>query len=379
MQPHERLAFSPIETRPPLRLPDGLRLILWPLMSLEQWDISRPMARMVITPPQGQPMLPDHPNWSWHEYGMRVGFWRLKRVFERLKMTPTVTVNGRACEAYPQVIQAVADAGWELNAHGYDQIPMHKVEDQLGSIKKAIDIVGKFWGRPPRGWFGPGPDADLRHARLSVAGRHRIYRRLGARRRAGDLKTTHKPVVALPYNFELHDIVMMALQNHPSEEMHRRSMDAFDCLYEELKGRAKIMSIACIPICPDRRTASSTSSAPSRTFCPSPASPAGAARKFSTGISARKRKTQSERLLRPARSESAAQGCRGRPARGAQRRGQGHVRHRRRTHRRRQSGLARQCHARDGALHRRGKAARRRRDASPARRSATSSSTASPA
>ena len=59
---------------------------------------------------------------------------------------------GRACEAYPQVIQAVADAGWELNAHGYDQIPMHKVEDQLGSIKKAVDIVGKFWGRPPRGW-----------------------------------------------------------------------------------------------------------------------------------------------------------------------------------------------------------------------------------
>src|SRR5258705_3029006 len=52
MQPHERLAYSAIESRPPLKLPDGLRLILWPLMSLEQWDISRPIARMVITPPQ---------------------------------------------------------------------------------------------------------------------------------------------------------------------------------------------------------------------------------------------------------------------------------------------------------------------------------------
>ena len=61
------------------------------------------------------------------------------------------------------------------------------------------------------------------------------------------LKTTHKPVVALPYNFELHDIVMMALQNHASEEMYRRSMDAFDCLYEESKDRAKIMSIAVHP------------------------------------------------------------------------------------------------------------------------------------
>jgi hypothetical protein len=61
------------------------------------------------------------------------------------------------------------------------------------------------------------------------------------------LKTTHKPVVALPYNFELHDIVMMALQNHPSEELYNRSMDAFECLYEESKDRAKIMSIAVHP------------------------------------------------------------------------------------------------------------------------------------
>jgi hypothetical protein len=61
MRPHERLAYSPIENRPPLKLPDGLRLIVWPVMSLEVWDISRPMARMVISPPQGQPLQPDHP------------------------------------------------------------------------------------------------------------------------------------------------------------------------------------------------------------------------------------------------------------------------------------------------------------------------------
>jgi hypothetical protein len=134
MRPDERLAFSAIEGRPPLKLPGGLRLIVWPLMSLEHWDISRPMARMVITPPQGQPMLPDHPNWSWHEYGMRVGFWRLKRVFERLNVTPTVTLNGRVCETCPEVVRAAADAGWELNAHGYEQMPMHKLDDQRRAV-----------------------------------------------------------------------------------------------------------------------------------------------------------------------------------------------------------------------------------------------------
>ena len=59
-------------------------MLIWPVLALEDWDISRAMARMVIVPPQLQPLLPDHPNWSWHEYGMRVGFWRMKTMLERV-------------------------------------------------------------------------------------------------------------------------------------------------------------------------------------------------------------------------------------------------------------------------------------------------------
>src|SRR5262245_19312745 len=89
MLPTERLPFSGIANRPPLRFPDGVRLVVWPVLALEHWDISLPMARMVISPPQGQPQQPDHPNWSWHEYGMRVGFWRLRKLFDRLGVKPT--------------------------------------------------------------------------------------------------------------------------------------------------------------------------------------------------------------------------------------------------------------------------------------------------
>jgi len=247
MEPRERLPFSPIEGRPPLKLPDGLRLIVWPVVSLEHWDISRPMARTVISPPQGQPMLPDHPNWSWHEYGMRVGIWRIKRVYDALKITPTVAINARTCETYPQVIRACADAGWELNAHSYEQMPMHKVDDERAVIKKTIDVIAKFWGRRPRGWFGPGLTQTYDTVDyLSEAGIEYI----------GDwslddepvtLKTTHKPMVALPYNFEQHDIVAMMLQNHTSDQIFRRSMDAFECLYKESAERAKIMSISVHP------------------------------------------------------------------------------------------------------------------------------------
>ena len=97
MKPHERTPYSAIADRAPLTLPDGGRMILWPLMSLEVWDIDRAMARTVLPPPQHQPMLPDVPNWSWHEYGMRVGFWRLRKLFDEMGVKGTVTMNGRAC------------------------------------------------------------------------------------------------------------------------------------------------------------------------------------------------------------------------------------------------------------------------------------------
>ena len=247
MHPRERLAYSPIENRPPLAFPKGVRLVVWPVLALEEWDMARPMARMVISPPQGQPMQPDHPNWSWHEYGMRVGFWRLRKMMRKLGISPTVTLNARVCETYPEVAQACVDSGWELNAHGYDQVPMHKLDDQRAVIMKSMDVIEKFCGKRPRGWFGPGLTQTFDTLDyLSEAGIEYI----------GDwvlddepvtLKTTHKSVVALPYNFEIHDIVMMALQHHPSDVWHTRALDHFNTLYAESAERPKIMAIACHP------------------------------------------------------------------------------------------------------------------------------------
>ena len=245
MLPRERLDFSPIVGRPPLRLPDGVRLVVWPVLALEDWDIARPMARTVIPPPQGQPLLPDVPNWTWHEYGMRVGFWRLKRALEGLGVSPTVTLNAKVCESYPQVVEACLASQWELNAHSYDQVPMHKLDDQRAVIARSIEIIEKFSGTRPRGWFGPGLTQTLDTLdHLAAAGIEYI----------GDwalddepvtIRTASRPVVALPYNFEIHDIVMMALQHHASDVWYSRAMDHFDCLYAESAERPKVMAMAC--------------------------------------------------------------------------------------------------------------------------------------
>jgi allantoinase len=247
LSPAQRLEFSSIEKRAPLPAPDGARIILWPVFALEVWDIGRAMARTVLPPPQHQPLIPDVPNWTWHEYGMRVGFWRLKRMFQDLGVSPTVTLNARVCLEYPQVAAACTEMGWELNAHAYEQVPMHKLDDQRASIFRTMEVIEKFWGRRPRGWFGPGLTQTFETIDyLAEAGIQYI----------GDwvlddepcvLKTKHRPIVALPYNFEIHDIAMMAIQHHESSAFLRRAVDHFDCLYEEAARGPRVMALAVHP------------------------------------------------------------------------------------------------------------------------------------
>ena len=247
LSPAQRLEFSSIEKRAPLPAPDGARIILWPVFALEVWDIGRAMARTVLPPPQHQPLIPDVPNWTWHEYGMRVGFWRLKRMFQDLGVSPTVTLNARVCLEYPQVAAACMEMGWELNAHAYEQVPMHKLDDQRASIFRTMEVIEKFWGRRLRGWFGPGLTQTFDTIDyLAEAGVRYI----------GDwvlddepcvLKTKHRPIVALPYNFEIHDIAMMAIQHHESSAFLRRAVDQFDCLYEEAARGPRVMALAVHP------------------------------------------------------------------------------------------------------------------------------------
>src|ERR1700736_674584 len=96
MLPTERISYSPIATRPPLKLPNAARMAVWVIVNVEEWDAKQTMPRTVLTPPAGGSPTPDIPNWAWHEYGNRVGFWRLLKVFDEFKIPGVLAINGSA-------------------------------------------------------------------------------------------------------------------------------------------------------------------------------------------------------------------------------------------------------------------------------------------
>jgi len=246
-EPRDRAPFSAIVDRPPLRLPGGARVAVWPIVNLEVWDIGKPMARQVLPAPTGQVLLPDVPNWSWHEYGMRVGFWRFHKLFGRLGVRPTLSINARVCDDYERVAAAARDAGWEFMGHAWEQGPIHKETDQRGMIHRSMDRLQAFTGTRPVGWLGPGLTQTLDTPELlAEAGVHYI----------GDwvwddepctIGTAHGPLVTMPYTVELNDIPTMLVQHHESAYWATRCLDTLDRLHQEGTERAKVMAVAIHP------------------------------------------------------------------------------------------------------------------------------------
>src|SRR3954452_24526760 len=106
MRPNERLTYSAISERPPLQLPGAAKLAVWIIVNVEEWDIGETMPRTVLTPPAGGSPRPGLPNWACHEYGNRVGFWRILHVHDRFAFPALWAINGSAIAAYEPIARA---------------------------------------------------------------------------------------------------------------------------------------------------------------------------------------------------------------------------------------------------------------------------------
>jgi allantoinase len=247
LTPRERIPYSAIVDRPKLKLPTSVRLIVWVIVNVENWDIRRPMPRAILPPPMGNPLVPDLPNWAWHEYGMRVGFWRLMDCMARFAITPTLAINGSVCEVYPRVAAAAHAAGWEFMGHGWLQGPMHALEDQRVSIRRSIEAIRAVTGKPPRGWESPGLTETFDTVDILAEEGIEYVADWVLDDQPCDIRTASGAIVSLPYTVEMNDVAISAVALHSSDEMLKRGVRQFDRLYAESAEIPRIMSISVHP------------------------------------------------------------------------------------------------------------------------------------
>lgn len=247
--PMERFAFEPLPARARFDLPGGARIAVYLIVNVEAWEFGGAVPRQYFPAPGGAAVVPDVPNWSWHEYGMRVGFWRLLDSIAARGIRASAAINGKVIESgYEPVARAMREAGWNFMGHGYHQRPVHLLEDQRADIRRTFDVIAGYCGAAPRGWLGPGlheTAETLDH--LAEAG-FRFVVDWPLDDHPLKLATSgHCPMVALPYSLETGDLPLMVAHQHESPAWLTRIRDQFDRLHAEGETQPRVMSLSIHP------------------------------------------------------------------------------------------------------------------------------------
>lgn len=182
---------------------------------------------------------------SIYEYGSRVGFWRLHRLFQKLQLPITVFGVTMAMQRHPQVVEAMLDANWEIASHGMRWIHYQDMPEQQERelIEETIDLHEKLTGRKPAGWYTGRTSPNTLKL---VAERDDIL--YCADSYADDLPyyDCHytKPLLIVPYTLDTNDMRFATPQGfNTGQDFFTYLKDSFDVLYAEGAEEPKMMSV----------------------------------------------------------------------------------------------------------------------------------------
>lgn len=242
-----RIPYQMASDRPLLPPPDGKPIMVHLVINVENWLFDNAMPRKILTAPHGLEQIPDIPNYSWAEYGMRCGMPRLLDCFAGRGLPASVSLNAGVIETYPVVAAAMRDAGWEFIGHGVHQKSIQGETDEAALIDQSLSMIEAFTGKRPGGWLGPGLKETLDTPDiLKAQGVEYVFDWV-----LDDLPcwmtTAHGPLMSMPYTLEINDSVIYAVEKHASPEMHRRLVDTLEIFDRETKSQPRVLTLGLHP------------------------------------------------------------------------------------------------------------------------------------
>ncbi|MES2174310.1 MAG: allantoinase PuuE [Pseudomonadota bacterium] len=168
---------------------------------------------------------------SLYEYGARVGFWRLHRIFTQRGLPVTVFGVAKAMAMNPAAVEAMLAADWEIASHGLKWIDYQTVPEDVerAHITEAIALHTSLTGSRPLGWYQGRTSPNT--ARLMREEGGFVY---DADSYADDLPYYDRGQLIVPYTLDANDMKMVAYNGFTEgEQFFRYLCDTFDQLREE--------------------------------------------------------------------------------------------------------------------------------------------------
>jgi allantoinase len=182
---------------------------------------------------------------SLYEYGSRVGFWRLHKLFQEKKIPITVFGVGMALEKNPEVCKAIIEADYEVASHGWRWIDYQNIKktEEKKHMKLAIQTHKKIFGSRPAGWYTGRCSPNTRDLVMEDGGF--LY---DSDSYSDDLPywetRNKKKQLIIPYTLDNNDMRFATNQGfNTGDHFFSYLKDSFDVLYEEGKTNPKMMSV----------------------------------------------------------------------------------------------------------------------------------------
>ncbi|MEE3072064.1 MAG: polysaccharide deacetylase family protein [Pseudomonadota bacterium] len=239
--------YAPMRGRPKLTWPNNARVAFWIAPNIEHYEWRPPIN------PNRNPYprtCPDVMNYSWRDYGNRVGFRRIAQEMDKRGIRGSVSLSVTVCDHFPQIARQMTDMGWELFSHGlYNTRYFYgmPLEDQRAVIRNSKETIARF-GQRLDGWLTPAITPSLETQRLLAE---------EGLRYTLDYFHDEQPMplnvggdyrfMTVPYSIEMNDIPLLHWNNMSVDQMLQSLKAQFDRLYAEGAENGKVMCFAIHP------------------------------------------------------------------------------------------------------------------------------------
>jgi peptidoglycan/xylan/chitin deacetylase (PgdA/CDA1 family) len=240
----DRLDYSALPERAPLRWPGGARLALWVAPNVEHYEYLPAQVR--VRDPWPRVPHPDILGYGLRDYGNRVGFWRLAEVFDRYAIRCTVSLSMAVLDLYPEIAQAMLERRWELMSHGLYNTRYHwnlSEDEERAAIEECQAIHRRHTGQGLAGWFSPAASNTVRTPDLVAEAGMDYLCDLYHDDQPTWVNVRRGSLVSLPYTMEVNDSICWR-RGMEAPAFAQKIRDEFDTLYAE---GGRVMCIAVHP------------------------------------------------------------------------------------------------------------------------------------
>jgi len=182
---------------------------------------------------------------SMFEYGSRIGFWRVMRLFQERDLPLTIFGCALALERHPPAAEAIRQASYDVCCHGWRWIKHYELDEaeEREHIRKAIASLQQSVGARPIGWYcRHGPSVNTR--RLIVEEGGFLYDSDAYNDELPYwLEVEGKPHLVVPYTLGVNDSKFGRGQFATGDDFYVYAKDSFDMLYREGARHPKMMSV----------------------------------------------------------------------------------------------------------------------------------------